>query len=34
MVEDLIYKSLGALGKMPGFICSKYKNEHHYPGYS
>ena len=23
-----------ALGNMPGFIWSKYKNEHHYPGYS
>ena len=23
-----------ALGKMPGFIWSKYKNRHHYPGYS
>ena len=23
-----------ALGKMPGFIWSKYKTEHHYPRYS
>ena len=23
-----------ALGKMLWFICSKYKYEHHYPGYS
>ena len=23
-----------ALGKMPGFFWSKYKNEHHWPGYS
>ena len=23
-----------ALGKMPGFIWSEQKNEHHYPGYS
>ena len=23
-----------ALGKIPEFIWSKYKNEHHYPGYS
>ena len=39
-IEYVIVKNGGrfdlqsALSKMPGFIWSKYKNEHHYPKYS